>query len=375
MMMRKTGYYEPLGSAKHFIPYPLPPAEPPFNFSTELADLYGDTMSHLAKLNEMTNRLPDINRFIKAYVIKEALLSSSIEGINTTLMDVFTQPLTESKPNKATQLVMNYTKALAVARYMIKEEGLPISSRVIVAAHEALMSVARGKMADAGNYRKQSVRVGNLVPPTAPHIAKLLADLEQFINTDASLPPLIKAGLAHVQFETIHPFLDGNGRIGRLLIVLSFMQDGLLTEPILYPSYYFKKHHMEYYQRLDRVRTDGDFEGWITYYLKAMRESSIDAYRRAKDIEQLQEQLTDAIAGNKKLSKTQQSRMHALSVIFMYPFISIKELQKQLDVSYNTAHQIIIDFMDMGLLQESTGQKRGKLYKFTAYWEILEREY
>src|SRR5262249_28886129 len=158
-------------------------------------------------LNEMANRLPNIERFIKAYVIKEALLSSSIEGIDTTLMDVFTQPLQESRTNKETQLVANYTQALSEALTLVRKDGLPITTRVLLSAHAALMHGGVGDKANPGNYRKQSVKVGNLVPPPAPRIPDLMSALEQYINAPDGLPPLVKAGLAHVQFEEIHPFL------------------------------------------------------------------------------------------------------------------------------------------------------------------------
>ena len=218
--MRKTGHYEQLGTIEYFIPNALPPHNPPLQLDIETMILYGDAMLHLGKLNEMAENLPDKERFIKAYIIKEALLSSSIEGIHTTLLDVFTQPILETKPDKETQLVMNYTKALHKALSLTQEENIPlISSRVILSAHKTLMQTGHGENSNPGNYRKQSVRVGNLVPPPPHLIAELIAQLEQYsniINTDSELPPLIRAGLVHVQFETIHPFLDGNGRIGRL---------------------------------------------------------------------------------------------------------------------------------------------------------------
>jgi len=371
--MRKTGRYEVLGDMRYFIPNPLPPQNPPLNLDTQTMALFGKTMQHLGTLNEMANRLPDIKRFIKAYVIKEALLSSAIEGVHTTMLDVFTQPLLDMRPSKNTQLVMNYTQALDTVITMITKEGLPISNRVILAAHKTLMQEGEGDKADPGHYRKQSVKVGNLVPPPANYISELMSHLEQFINTDESLPPLIKAGLAHVQFETIHPFLDGNGRIGRLLIVLMLIDSELLREPILYPSYYFKKHHREYYYLLDGVRTQGNFEDWITFYLKAINEGSIDAFTRAKDIEALEHNLTQLI--EKKLAKTRDTRLRALSVIFSFPVINISKLADQLDVAFNTANQIISDFVELDILVEETKQKRGKLFKFKPYLEILEKEY
>lgn len=371
--MRQTGNYEKLGTTEFFTPLPLPPENPKFTLNSEATTLYGEAMNHLGKLNEMANRVPDIQRFIKAYVTKEALLSSAIEGVHTTLLDVFTQPLLESKPNKNTQLVMNYTKALEKAISMIKNEELPISSRVILAAHKELMELGEGDKSDPGSYRKQAVKVGNLVPTAPTKIPELMSHLEQFINTDESLPSLINAGLAHVQFETIHPFLDGNGRIGRLLIVLQLVENNLLSAPILYPSYFFKKHSLDYYQNLDRVRTHGDFEGWITFYLRAIRASSIDAYQRAKDIETMETELIAII--EKRAGASNKTRLQALAVLFKFPIISINELAKQIGIAYNTASQIITDFEQDNILTESTKQKRGKLFRFQRYLDILEHEY
>jgi Fic family protein len=360
---------------RYFVPHPLPPSNPPFQFNAEIMTLYGEASFSLGKLNEMAQRLPDPKRFIKAYVIKEALLSSAIEGIHTTLLDVFKEALTESKPNKETQLVLNYTKSLDIALSMIKDEGLPLVSRVILSAHKALMSLGEGDKATPGQYRKQSVRVGELIPPPAPHIPELMADLEKYIQQDSGLPPLIKAGLAHVQFETIHPFLDGNGRIGRLLIVLMLIDGGLLQIPILYPSYYFKKHHLEYYQRLDRVRTQGDFEGWIAYYLRAIRDSSLDAHRRAKEIEHLENDLKALIQTDPKFSKMRETALSGLNILFQMPIMGIKEMSLGIGKAYNTAHNIIMHFMDLGIVSENKEQKRNKLYRFDPYLKLLEKEY
>lgn len=373
-MSRKTGFYEKLGNFDSFIPNPLPPHNPSFHMDSELTDLYGQTMHALGQLNEVAQRLPNAQRFIKAYVIKEALLSSAIEGIHTTLIDVFTQPLLDVKPNKDTQLVINYTQALEVALNMMQNEGLPISSRIILGTHKALMSYGEGDKADPGNYRRQPVRVGNLVPPPANHISALMADLERYINEDDSLPPLIKAGLAHVQFETIHPFLDGNGRIGRLLIVLMLIDSNLLKTPILYPSYYFKKHHMEYYKKLDSVRLDGDFEGWTRYYLQAIKESCQDAYNRIQEIEKLEQHISTLIQSEPQFNKVQEQALNTLTILFGSPVISINALATQLTKSYNTASNLINIFVECGILQETTEQKRNKLYRFQSYLDVLEKE-
>jgi Fic family protein len=355
--MRKTGDYYKLGELNYFIPHPLPPLNPPLELNAEIMSLYGEASFALGQLNEMSLRLPDPKRFIKAYVIKEALLSSAIEGIHTTILEVFTQSLEESKKvNKDTQLVLNYHEALDTALSMIKDEGLPLVTRVILRAHEALLYGGEGDKA-------------------APEISKLMSDLEKYINEPSDIPVLIRAGLAHVQFETIHPFADGNGRIGRLLIILMLVDSKLLSLPVLYPSYYFKKHHFEYYQTLDRVRTNGDFEGWIFYYLKAIKNSAIDAHTRAKEIESLEVQLKYMILNNHEFTKMRDTALSVLDFLFTQPVTGIAEMSKKLGKAYNTANNILNIFVKLGFVSESIIHKRNKLYRFTAYLNLLEKEY
>lgn len=374
-MKRQTGIYEKLGELNYFIPDPLPPQNPSFETAGELAIQYGASMHRLAQLNEMALRVPNAQRFIKAYVIKEALLSSAIEGIHTTLIEAFTQPVSLTKPNKETQLVLNYTQALDIALNLMQKENLPIGNRIILSSHEKLMREGQGDHASPGQFRKQSVRVGNLIPPPATRVPQLMAELERFINVDESIPPLIKAGLAHVQFETIHPFLDGNGRIGRLLIVLMLIDSNLLSSPILYPSYYFKKNQFEYYRRLDSVRIEGDFEGWIHYYLKAIEESSFDAYQRALDIESLEQKFKQEVETNERFARVHEHAKTALNILFQFPIINIQTLADNIGKSYNTARNIIELFIETGILVEESQQKRNKLYYFKQYIELLEKEY
>jgi Fic family protein len=375
-MKRKTGHYEQLGQQKYFIPNSLPPKAPVFNFSNELIELYGSTMQAIGQLNEMARRLPNTQRFIKAYCIKEALISSAIEGIHTTLIEVFTQEISDTlKANKETQLVLNYNKALDVALDITRNQGFPIVSRVILESHLALMTGGDGEKASPGQYRKQPVKVGNLIPPPATKIEALISDLEKFINNDNSLPPLIKAGLAHVQFETIHPFLDGNGRIGRLLIVLMLLNGEILSDPILYPSFYFKKRHAEYYKRLDAVRTEGDFEGWIYFYLEAIKEGALDAHKRAREIEKLEQKLRVKISKDKNFSKNKDSANQVLTILFQLPVISVRELEGKLGKSYNSANSLINRFLDAKILVEAGDKRRNKLFCFEEYLSLLDKEY
>ncbi|MCX7337957.1 MAG: Fic family protein [Alphaproteobacteria bacterium] len=373
--VRETGLYQTLGELRYFIPHSLPPKNPPLEINAEMMSLYGEASYALGQLNETSQRLPDPKRFIKAYVIKEALLSSSIEGIHTTLIDVFTHTLGDSRPSKETQLVLNYTQALDAALTMIQDQGLPLVNRVILKSHEALMSTGDGDKSTPGHFRKQSVRVGDLIPPPAQEIPNLMSGLERYINESSNLPPLIKAGLAHVHFEMIHPFLDGNGRIGRLLIVLMLINGGLLKLPILYPSYYFKKHHLDYYQRLDRVRTHGDFEGWVTYYLEAIRDSAIDAHIRAREIETLEIRLQDLIQTEISFARMKDTASSALGFLFGQPVTGIAEMSQKLGKAYNTIQNVLKEFVNHNIVSQNIIHKRNKLYRFEPYLALLEKEY
>lgn len=373
--MRTIGIYQSLGGLDYFMPHPLPPKDPPLTFDAAIMVLYGEASFALGQLNEMSQRLPDINRFIKAYVIKEALLSSAIEGIHTTFIDVLTHSLNPSQPDKNVQLVLNYTKALDKALTMLTKEGFPLATRVILAAHRLLLSNGEGDKAAPGCYRKQAVQVGSLIPPIASEVPNLMAALEAYIHEVDGIPALIKAGLVHVQFEMIHPFLDGNGRIGRLLIVLMLMDQDLLHLPILYPSYYFKKYHLDYYQKLDRVRTAGDFEGWMVFYLKAIRDSARDGYTRAKAIEQLEISLQKIIQQDARFVKIRETAATVLNFLFIQPITTIVEMSQATDKAYNTISNIFKPFVALGILVEETVCKRNKIYRFQPYLTLLEKEY
>lgn len=373
-MMRQTGVYQQFGELNYFIPKALPPNDPPLVLTHEIIMLYGEASFALGQLNEMSKRLPDIQRFIRAYVIKEALLSSAIEGIHTTLIDVYTHKIGDSQTNKETQLVLNYTAALNNALDMMQNKGLPLVNRVILSAHEYLLSLNGDEKANPGQFRKLPVKVGELVPPPAQEIPRLMQELERFINEPQTIPDLINAGLMHVQFETIHPFLDGNGRIGRLLIVLMLLQSNLLVAPVLYPSLYFKTHVGEYYDCLNRVRTHGDFEGWIVYYLKAIKTSALDAYKRAKDIEELEITLKSKIQTDKAFAKMRDTAQTTLDFLFTQPIASISSIAENTDKSFNTIKNIVALFANEGILLEATAS-RSKQYRFAPYLDLLEKSY
>lgn len=371
--MRETGFYQQLGDIKYFIPYSLPPKDPDLQLTPEIITLLSEASFALGQLNEMGGRLPNLQRFIKAYVIKEALISSEIEGIHTTLMEVFTAPLTDTKPSKETQLVLNYKNALDEALSLIKDQNYPLVSRVILKAHETLMMTGDGDKSAPGSYRQQSVRVGNLIPPPAPEIPNLIKQLEDYMNSPSDIPPLIRIGLVHVHFETIHPFLDGNGRIGRLLIVLMLIFYEILDVEILYPSFYFKKFHLQYYQCLDRVRTHGDYEGWIAFYLSAIRDSAQDAHKRAKQVELLESQIRLTISESPNFSRIREISQDVIEHFFATPVTTISDLAQRTGGAYNTISNVITKLINENIIQEDTASKRNKTFHFKPYIDILEK--
>jgi len=373
-MSRITGHYKKLSDKEHFVPYPLPPSDPPLQLSQETWVLYGEVMYNLAQLKECF--IPDNGHFINAYVKKEAMLSSGIEGIHTTMMELYTQPITGVKPSKDLQLVQNYTTALNTALKMMQDLDNVLPMRVILAAHQELMSQGAGEQFNPGAFRTQSVQVGTLIPALAPEVPNLMSELEKFINIDESLPALIKTGLAHVQFEIIHPFFDGNGRIGRMLIVLMLISNRLLDTPSIYPSYFFKKTQAEYYERLNAVRTNGDFEGWIIYYLRAINEGAIDSCKRIKEIHQLlfSRNFVETIEAH--LSNRSKIKSHdVIFALIIDPWITISKLSETLNISYNTSAKLINDLVTLNILQEEKDGKRNKIFKFKPYVDLLNKEY
>jgi len=372
-MKREFGSFEVLGDIHYFVPGKIPPVNPPIILSTRIMELYGNAMHGLGKLNELSKRLRSPERFVKAYIIKEALMSSSIEGIHTTLLEIYTQPIENTKPNKATQLVLNYTESLNGALSLMKD--LPISSRVLRSAHEVLMSNGAGDKSNPGEYRQQSVKVGDFYPTLSKNVPQLMSDLDHYINMDSTLPPLIKSAIAHLQFETIHPFLDGNGRIGRLLILLMLIDNRLLSSPILYPSYHFKKRQAEYYLRLSNGNIKGEFEEWIEFYLEVLEASCNDAYRRALEIEQLEVDIMKLFQSNRKYHRYLNVAEAVLPFLFDRPVFSITQLAEYLNRTYNATQNFLSILITSELVLSDPVKKQNRLFRFQPYLEILEREY
>jgi Fic family protein len=348
----------------------LPPA-PPVAFDKDLLELYGEAMQSLGRLSEVQTQIPDARQFLGVYVAREAIFSSQIENINTTLTQVLDFKSGKSE-NRDVQEVLNYISALHRGVDLM-HNNLPISSRLIRECHKQLLSGTTGEGKMPGQYRKVPVSVGNLVPPPAHYIENLIHDLEAFVHEDSSLLPLIKVGLAHVQFETIHPFLDGNGRIGRLLIVLMMMDTGLISEPVLYPSFYFMKYRSEYYDRLDRVRSKGDYEGWLKYFLRAVNASAEDVVKRAWAVDSLVKDYATRIEMD--MGRTRVNANKLLAQLCRTPVMTINNIAELLGTTYNTAQSLTNNFINTGILVQENTSQRNKTFSFRKYLDILEMEF
>ena len=367
---QRSGHYETFGAYHHFVPSPLPPS-PPLDIDKDMMELYGEAMQSLGKFAEAQKRIPNTRQFLDVYVAKEAVFSSQIENINTTLTQVLEYNSKQSE-NKDVQEVLNYINALNYGIELMCDNNMPVSSRLIRECHKKLLAGVRGESKTPGQFRKVPVFVGNLVPPPAHYIDDLLHDLEKFVNENNSILPLIRTGLAHVQFETIHPFLDGNGRIGRLMIVLMMMDYQLIDHPVLYPSFYFMKYRSEYYARLDGVRLKGDYEGWIKYYLRAITACTEDIVKRAWAIDGLVAECAEKIA-HKHLRPRHANAL--LQQLCHTPILTINDVAELISVTYATAQKLVYSLVDLDILQQDTQKQRNKTYCFRKYLDILEKEF
>lgn len=380
MNTKRAGKYvkQPPGY-RAFIPNPLPP-DPPIKYDGELRNLLSHADRALARLDGITTVLPNPELFVGMYVKKEALLSSQIEGTQASLEGVlkFEANLTPSEDINEIKEVVNYIKALDYG--MKRLEKLPISNRLIKEIHRILITGTRGTHKTPGEFRRSQNWIGpaganlneaTFVPPPPEIVPELMSDLEKFIHRKNDIPPLIKIALIHSQFETIHPFLDGNGRVGRLLITFYLYWKGILSRPLLYLSFYLKKHRSEYYHWLMEVRLKGEWERWLKFFLTGIIEVSREASETAKEIIELKEKLI------KKLIEKRVASGYAIGLIdmlFSMPIITSGEVQSKLGIgSKDTVNKLIKKFLDTQILKEISGKKRYRKYLFSDYLEIIKR--
>jgi cell filamentation protein, protein adenylyltransferase len=383
-MARGTGTYRTtvVGNEKvrAFIPHPLPPKAPPLLVEGDLAGLHAEALAAIGQLAVAGAMVPSADWFLYGFVRKEAVISSQIEGTQATLMDVLTYEATR-KAERPTEVeeICNYVDALTFARAEIaKPKGLPLSTRLLCEVHKRLMHGTRGADKEPGAIRTSQNWIGGsrpgnawFVPSPAGAVPKALADLERWIHKADPLPPLVRAGVAHVQFETIHPFLDGNGRIGRLLIALLFEHWGLLESPLLYLSLAFKRHRAEYYRRLHEVRTNGDWEGWTAFYLRCIRESAQDGVRAARRLFTLLETDRRALVHHKAATVT---AVRLFDHLPEHPIITLPRTIELLKTTKPTAGKAIDALCKAGILGETTGRRRDRVYAYRSYLKVLAED-
>lgn len=366
------------GGYKTFIPNPLPP-DPPIRFDDELQLLLSKADRALARLDGIVTILPNPDLFIAMYVKKEALLSSQIEGTQASLEGVleFEADLTPKEDINEIKEVVNYIKALNYGIEKLKE--LPMSLRLIKEIHKILVEGTRGSDKIPGEFRTSQNWIGPpgaslteaiFVPPPPDRVLPAMRELEKFFHENKQIPPLIKIALIHAQFETIHPFLDGNGRIGRLLITFYLFWNGILSKPLLYLSFYLKKNRAEYYDLLMKVRTEGTWGEWIKFFLGGISEISEEAANTAREIIKLKEDLIT------KLYEKSISSVYAVKLIdllFETPIIDVKNVIEKFNISKETANKLVRKFETIGILREITGKQRYKKYRFKDYVDIIAR--
>ena len=379
--MRSTGSTvttTTLGEAvRAFVPHPLPPAKPPLAPESYTAATHRAQMA-LARLSGVAGLVPSVDWLLYSAIRKEALLTSQIEGTQATLTDLFDDEagLTVANTDDVEE-VTNYLRAFRLVReHLHSPSGLPISVRLLCDAHRLLLAGARGAGKQPGELRRSQNWIGGsrpgravFVPPPPDHVPGLLADLERFIHqAEPDLPPLVRIALVHVQFETIHPFLDGNGRIGRLLIAALLEQWRLLPEPLVYLSGYLKQHQGEYYRRLSAVRTDGDWEGWVGFFLDGVETAALEAERGIVAVATL------VAADRRHLLAAPRVGAVALRLFELLPLMprfTIEQVRQKLATTFPTATAAVKLLEELGIVTELTGQKKNRCFSYAAYVELL----
>ena len=375
----RAGYFVTLNGVKSFVPAKLPP-DPPIQLDTEMLRLASEAAFNLGKLEDVTQILPNPNLFVAMYVQKEAVLSSQIEGTQASFADVLGAGYSQLEDRRRDDLgeISNYVSAM---NWGLQElENIPLSLRLLKSIHRKLIQNTRGAERFPGEFRTSPNWIGPpgstlntalFVPPSVPDMRQALGDLELYCHEESDIPPLIKIALIHAQFETIHPFLDGNGRMGRLLITFWLCQQKILTKPLLYLSYYFKQNRTEYYDRLMDIRIKGNWEDWIKFFLRGVAEVAEEAVSSAKAIMGLQR---DCSAKLYERDSSNSHYQHLLGFLFQNPFLLRKDIISLLGVSIPTAGNILKVFCETGILADMTPEKsRNKIYCFTRYVDILNK--
>lgn len=360
---------------KSFLPNSLLPT-PKFELDEEIINLLSKANRSIGVLEGMSRQIPNIELFVSMYVRKEALLSSQIEGTQATLDDIL-DPNIEENTNQNVADVVNYIQASQFASARLSE--LPICNRLLKEIHEILMKDVRGGEKSPGEFRRSQNWIGpagstlkdaRYIPPNPEDMLVAMSDLEKFINGEDELDPFIKIALIHYQFETIHPFLDGNGRIGRLIIALYLIEKKILSHETLYISYFLKRNRIEYYDRLTEVRVKGNYEQWIKFFLLAVYESAQDAINTIERIIKLHDRNVEVVKNTGKASKT---LMKAFNYLEGSPIIDIKKTGIALGLSYNAVSNAVNKLVELGILRLTENVRRGRVFAYEEYLEILRK--
>lgn len=363
-------------SYKSFRPSSLPP-EPALNIDSNMVSKLVEANRELVKLDTAAKLIPNTNLFISMYVRKEALISSQIEGTQCTLDDVL-DPEIDMNSNLDVADVVNYVQAI---NYAIEHlETLPLCNRLIREIHSKLMQGVRGQDKNPGEFRTSqnwigasncSLKDARYIPPNKEDMLIAMSELEKFMNENEDYDALIRIALIHYQFETIHPFLDGNGRVGRLMILLYLLEQKLLSLPVIYISYFLKKNQIEYYDRISEVRRTGNYEQWVIFFLEAVSAAAKDSL---ETIEQLSALHDKNIALLPKTNRKTDNLRILFDYIEKYPIIDIKHTSEQLNVSYNTVSSAVRKLQDLGILKETTNSARNKVFAYSDYLDILKKD-
>ena len=364
--------------AQAFVPSSLPPI-PPIDWTPELRSKFDQALLALGRLDSVATLLPDTSLFLYMYVRKEAVLSSMIEGTQSSLSDLLLFELDQEPgvPLNDVREVSNYVAALDHGLRLM-EEGLPLSLRLFREIHGVLLTKGRGSNQTPGEFRRSQnwiggTRPGNaaFVPPPAEEVLKCMAKLELFLHDQpVPTPVLLKAALAHVQFETIHPFLDGNGRLGRLLITLLLCEQKVLQEPMLYLSLYFKTHRQYYYELLNNVRLTGDWEAWLDFFAEAIIVTAPQAVETAQQLLDLSNQDRDKISG---LGRPAASTLQVHRALLEHPIATSGSLVKKTGITPATVNKALGHMEQLGIVKELTAQKRNRLFSYAGYLDIMSR--
>jgi len=375
---RAGRYVQQPTSYKAFIPAPLPP-DPPVDLDGSLRDLLSQADYSLGRLDGAVLTLPNPDLFVFMYVRKEAVLSSQIEGTQSSLQNLLAAEARLNDPDAPADVaeVVNYVRAMNHGLARLAE--LPVSVRLIREIHAELMQGVRGGRLTPGELRTSqnwigpggcTLREATFVPPPPHEVPQALSELEHFLHSENAPPALVQVGLAHAQFETIHPFLDGNGRVGRLLITFLLTERKLLARPVLYLSHFFKRHRAEYYERLQAVRESGDWESWLAFFLRGVAEVSRQATETAAAILRMREEYRERIT--ERLGRAAANGHRIMEKLFIHPIVTLARVRQWLKVTPAGANNLVNRLVDVGLLREITGYARNRRFRFDPYLRLFE---